>query len=164
MENQKNDLLLLNLDNINYLFLIPEFDNNNCYYFNFFISFKNKLINDYLTNLNFNIIRIDSINQIKNLSFLEVKTIFNFENSLFSNNKFDYRFLNTLNIDHEKKKIIINSFSNEYQEKNTINFLNELSKDDNLKLGIKKILSEYLKKPDFNVKYEQLKKISYFFY
>ena len=103
MENQKNDLLLLDLENINFLFLIPKFDEYNCYYFDFFISFKNEFMYKNLLNLNFNIISVDRVDKVENLSFLDVKTIFNFDKSKFSINKFDYRFIDMLNIDSKKK-------------------------------------------------------------
>lgn len=167
MENQKNDLLLLDLENVNFLFFIPRFDKNNCYYFDFFISFKNKYGYNNLLNLNFNIISIKNINEIKNLSFLDIKNIFSFEKSKFSNNRFNYCFIPTLNIDSQKKKINITPMSKEEEEKVLINFLTECGKynnvgeNENLKLEIKEILSQFLKKPDINA---YLEKISYFFY
>jgi len=169
MENQKNDLLLFDLEKINFLFLIPEF-NNSCYYFNLFISFKDESMSKNLFNLNFNLIRIDCINKIKNLSFLDVKNIFNFDKSKFSDNKFDYRFVKTLNIDCEKKKINIKPVTEEEQQRRIINFLtdsgkyNGINENEKLKLEIREILSNYLKKPDINYRYNLLKRISYFFY
>lgn len=170
MENQKNDLLLLDLENINYFFLIPEFDENNCYYFNLFISFKNCYISKNLLNLNFNVIKIKSISNVKNLSFLEIKNIFNFDKSKFSINKFDYRFVYILNIDNNKKKIDITPSNDEEQEKNIIKFFEEynnngdINKNENLRSEIKEILSKYLEEPSIQNKHNQLKKISYFFY
>lgn len=167
MENQKNDLLLLNLEKINFLFLIPKFDENNRYYFDLFISFKDELIYKNLLNLNLNIISIKSINKIKSLDFIDIKTIFNFDKNKFSHNKFDYRFIETLNIDSEKKKINIIPISEEEEEKMIIKFLTENNKykdindNENLKLYTKKFLSEFLKKPN---NYNKIKKISYFFY
>jgi hypothetical protein len=166
MENQKNDLLLLGLENINYLFLIPKFDKKNRYYYNLLISFKNDSVYNNLFNLNFNIISIEKFNRIENLSFLDIKNIFNFENSKFSINKFDYRFNSTLNIDSKKKKINIKVPTDEEEQK-FIDFLCKydhkrgVNNDESLKLEIKNILSQYLIKPSIDVK---LKKISYFFY
>lgn len=169
MENQKNDLLLLNLEKINFLFLIPEFDKNNNYYFNLFISFKDISAYDDMLNLNFNIISIDYVDKVENLSFLDVKTIFNFNKSKFSTNKFDYRFIDILNIDFEKKKIDIKPLSQEDEEKLIIDFFKEcvknpnINKNENVKLEIKELLSHYLTNSDTG-KYDQFKKISYFFY
>jgi hypothetical protein len=169
MENQKNDLLLLDLEKINFFFLIPEFDENNKYYFNLFISFKDECVYNNMLNLNFNIISIDYINRAESLSFFDVKTIFNFNKSKFSINKFDYRFIDILNINSEKKKIDIKPLSVKDEENMIINFLKEcvrdsdINKNENLKSEIKEALSQYLKKSDID-KYDQFKKISYFFY
>ena len=169
MENQKNDLLLLDLEKINFFFLIPEFDENNNYYFNLFVSFKDESASSNMLNLNFNIISVDRVDKVENLSFLDVKTIFNFDKSKFSINKFDYRFIDILNIDSEKKKINIKPLSKEDEETLIINFFKEcvknsdINKNENLKLEIKELLSQYLKKPDTD-KYDQFKRISYLFY
>lgn len=165
MESQKNDLLLLNLENLNFLFLIPRFDENGYYHFDLFISFKNEFICKNLLNLNFSIISIKSINKIENLSFFDIKTIFNFNENNFTKNKFDYRFIDFLNIDFKKKKINITPLTDEELLKNLNNFLIEVGKsgnvDKNLKSKIKDILVQFLEKPDINI---YLKKISYFFY
>lgn len=165
MENQKKDLLLLDLDNINFLFIIPKFNENNNYYFHLFISFKKESMCKNLLNLNFKIINIKNINKIENLSFFDIKNIFNFDNNKFLQNKFDYRFLDILNINHEKKKIIIQPLTENELLKNFNNFLAESSKsgeiDKNWKLEIKNLLNNFLEKPDINF---NLKKISYFFY
>jgi hypothetical protein len=167
MENQKNDLLLFDLENINYLFLIPKFDEKNHYYYNLLISFKDESVYNNLFNLNFNIISIKKINKIENLSFLDIKNIFNFENSKFSINKFDYRFNSVLNIDSKKKKIDVKTLTDEEQEQKVIDFFkkydhaSDINNDEGLKSEIKNILSQYLTKPDIR---DDLKKISYFFY
>jgi len=168
MENQKNDLLLLGLEKINFLFLIPKFDNNNSYYFDLFISFKHQYQYEYLLSLNFNTIFIDYISIFKNITFLDIKNTFNFEKNKFSVNKFDYRLVDILNVDFQKKKLEIKP----YTEEDIINFFfnndhkykNINDTNDNLKLGIKYILYNFLKKPDINDKHNKLKKISYFFY
>jgi hypothetical protein len=167
MENQKNDLLLIGLEKINFLFLIPKFDKNNCYYFDLFISFKNECMHKNLLNLNFNIISIESVSKIKSLSLLDIKNIFNFDNNKFLINKFDYRGVCTLNIDFNKKKLDIKPFTQEEEDAKMIEFLNEcnnkgdINENEDLKLNIKEVLSQFLKKRNINI---NLKKISYFFY
>lgn len=100
------------------------------------------------------VISVDKIDKIKNLPFLNVKNIFNFDKSKFSINKFYYRFIYTLNIDSNKKKIYIEPISEKNEEEMIINFFKEYNQygtvNKNLKLDNKNILSSYLKKTKYN--------------